>query len=1051
MRIVIDLQSCQTTGSRSRGIGRYSMALARAMATQSNNHQLWIALNGNFLETIPQIRCDFESYIPAERIFVYEVPTFGGMPAARNDWRRSAADRIREYAIASLKPDILHISSLFEGLGDDAVTSIGSFDATTTTAVTLYDLIPLIRSETYLDNAITRSWYHSKVESLRKANLLLAISESSRQEALNYLSLPADKVVTVSTAVSDHFRPVQFSVDQTQLLQARYGLKRPFVMYTGGIDPRKNIEGLIESYAKLPAEIRNRYQLAIVCSVQPHDRNHLMAVANRYQLSAEDVVITGFVPEDDLVALYNLCELFVFPSLHEGFGLPALEAMSCGAVVIGSNSSSIPEVIGRSDALFDPTQTEQVTQSIYKGLTDQNFRSALRDFAPQQVAKFSWESSARKTLDAFEQIYDQRQSVNKVQVQVSMPKPRLALIAPLPPAKSGIAGYSAKLLEFLSDYYDITVIVNQAETDLVGFEGNVIIQSVDWFKVHAEAFDRRLYQFGNSFVHHHMFELLARYPGVVVLHDFYLSGALNWMDTFVGPPGIFTTELYNSHGYLAILTLFKESLETAITRFPLNKSVIENAADIVVHSQHSKDIANKWYGKNASKDWHVIPHLHASLQQISKKEARSKLQFKEDDFVICSFGVVAPTKLSERLLNAWLNSKLANDQRCHLIFVGENHKGEYGQQLIALINKRGMQERIKITGFASTQSYGYHLAAADMAVQLRTLSRGETSGAVLEVLPHKLPLVINSHGSMAEYPDDIVTKLPDDFSDQQLVQAIETLYEDASLRQKLGQAGYRYVTEHHAPEKVASLYRDVIEACISDSSYASYQQLLASFKDIPGTASHSDADLAASAEAIARNLPKFGKPQLLVDISNLMQGRLSKKDSSVLKASVINLLKQPIGDYRAEPIYFDGKIYRYARVFTLKLLNLKMVRGLENDPVDISKKDLFFGLNTEKTLTAESLYCLMKWHQVGTQIYLAIFDDLPKESFRSKKPTANAQDWAQALLNITRCILCTSPEMMQQIKTQLEHENLPKLPIIRCWTHTDEAQSAFLDFLPFIE
>jgi glycosyltransferase involved in cell wall biosynthesis len=1024
------------------------MALARAMEIQSNNHELWLALNGNFLETISQIQQDFESYIPAERIFVYELPTFGGRLTAPTDWQRSAAERIREHAIASLNPDILHISSLFEGLDDHAVTSIGSFDDTTTTAVTLYDLIPLIRSETYLANAITRSWYHSKVEALRKADLLLAISESSRQEALSYLGLPADKVVTVSTAVSDHFRPIQLSTDHIQLLQARYGLKRPFVMYTGGIDPRKNIEGLIEAYSKLPAEIRSRHQLAIVCSVNPHERNRLMAVASRYQLSAKDVVITGFVPEEDLVALYNLCELFVFPSLHEGFGLPALEAMSCGAVVIGSNNSSIPEVIGRSDALFDPTQTELVTQAIYKGLMDQNFRSALRDFAPQQVAKFSWESSSRKTLDAFEQIYDQRQSMRRVQVQVSMPKPSLAFISPLPPAQSGIAGYSAELIKFLSTHYNITVIVDQSETDLAGIEGNVISQSVDWFKVHAESFDRRLYQFGNSSFHHHMFELLERYPGVVVLHDFYLSGALNWMDTFVGPPGIFTKELYGSHGYLALLTLFQEGLETAIMRYPLNKSVIENAAEIVVHSQHSKNIANKWYGENTSKDWRVIPHLHTSPQQLSKKEARSQLQLEEDDFIICSFGVVAPTKLSDRLLNAWLDSKLSKDQRCHLIFVGENHKGEYGQQLTALINKRGMQVRIKITGFASPQIYRQHLAAADVAVQLRTLSRGETSGAVLEVLPHKLPLVINTHGSMAEYPDDIVTKLPDDFSDQQLVQAIETLYEDTSFRQKLGQAGYRYVTEHHAPEKVASLYRDAIEACISDSPYASYQQLLASFKGIESTATHSDSDLAASAEAIARNLDKFGQPQLLVDISSWMQGLLNKEDLVILKASVTNLLKQPAGDYRVEPIYFDGKIYRYARLFTLKLLDLNLVKGLEDNPVDISKGDLFFGLDTEKTLTAESLYCLMKWHQIGIQIYLAIFDDAPKELFKRNK---KSQGWAKALLDITHCILCTSPEMTQRIKTQLEHENLQGIPNIRCWTHTDESQSALLDFLFFIE
>lgn len=112
MRIVIDLQSCQSTGSRSRGIGRYSTDLVRAMAASAGRHELWLALNGNFPEAIQAIRQDFEDSIPAERIYVYDSPIAVGMLETRNEWRRSAAERIRENAIASLKPDIVHISSL---------------------------------------------------------------------------------------------------------------------------------------------------------------------------------------------------------------------------------------------------------------------------------------------------------------------------------------------------------------------------------------------------------------------------------------------------------------------------------------------------------------------------------------------------------------------------------------------------------------------------------------------------------------------------------------------------------------------------------------------------------------------------------------------------------------------------------------------------------------------------------------------------------------------------------------------------------------------------
>jgi glycosyltransferase involved in cell wall biosynthesis len=827
MRIVVDLLGCQSTGSRNRGIGRYSMALALAMAKQANPNDFWIALNGQFIDSIASIRKQFGTYLPSDHFFVYDVPNSSGEINSQNLWLIRGSERIREYSLSNLKPDILHVSSLFEGLGDNAITSVGALDLDLSTSVTLYDLIPLIRAETYLQYPQVHSWYYHKIESLKKAELLLAISESSRQEALDFLDIPSEKVITVSTAVDDYFQPITLSLERLQQLKASYTLKRPFIMYTGGIDSRKNIEGLIEAYSKLPSSLRKRYQLAIVCEIQENDEFRLKSLAKQLGLALDDIVLTGFIPDKDLVALYNLCELFVFPSLHEGFGLPALEAMSCGAPTIGSNVSSIPEVIGRCDALFDPNNIESIAQALYKGLVDQEFRQSLREFAPKQASKFSWEVSARRALDAFEHIYKKRLAAQQVQVSFRACRPRLAFISPLPPQQSGIAGYSANLLPILAKYYDVTVIVDSTDTDNPWINKNLAVRSLKWFESHAAEFSRRLYQFGNSYLHSNMFTILEKYPGIVTLHDFYIGGMLNMLAVSNRIPVFFAKVLYQSHGYQALNTLFHDGVETAVDCFPCNQPVLERATGIIVHSEHAKQLANQWYAGSVGHDWQVIPQLSPEVEPIDKVTARANLSLSNDDFLICSFGILGPTKFNFRLLEAWLASKLSKDKNCLLVFVGENHQGDYGEQLISRIQNCNLKNRVKVTGFVATKTYQEYLAAADIAVQLRSLSRGETSRAVLDVLAHQKPLIINAHGTMDDYPKDILVKLPDEFSDQQLTQALEQLYEDVSLRTILRpKRVINMFLSSINSEKVGSLYHEAIEHFTHESASLSVSKVV---------------------------------------------------------------------------------------------------------------------------------------------------------------------------------------------------------------------------------
>lgn len=409
MRIVIDLQACQNAGSRFRGIGRYSRSLALAMVNEGRGHDYWLALNGGLPEAIEEIRASFDGLVPQEQIVVWDNPFPSAAHVPGDPWKCRVAEVLREDFLKALRPDVVHLASLFEGWGDAVTTSIGRGSGSgVPTAVTLYDLIPMTMSELYLPDPRSRRWYDRKLEDLRRADLCLAISDYTRDEAVELLDLSPGQVVNISGSTDPLFRRLPQQVDRSGALAARYGVWRPFVMYTGGFDPRKNVAGLIRAYAALPGVDRERRQLVIVGKPPAEVLSELMAIATSCGLSGDEIRFVGFVPDDDLVGLYNACELYVFPSRCEGFGLPALEAMACGAPVIGADASSLPEVIGYPEAMFDPHSDSAMSAKMHQALTDPAFRERLLEHGAERVQVFSWQRSARTALDAIESVCGNR-------------------------------------------------------------------------------------------------------------------------------------------------------------------------------------------------------------------------------------------------------------------------------------------------------------------------------------------------------------------------------------------------------------------------------------------------------------------------------------------------------------------------------------------------------------------------------------------------------------------------------------------------------------------
>ncbi|HTD06467.1 glycosyltransferase [Undibacterium sp.] len=958
MRIVIDLQACQSTGSRTRGIGRYSLALAKAMLRNAGGHEFKLMLSALFADTIPPLRRELTGLLPNQDIHVWHAPGPVADQGAGNLWRRCAGELIREQALAELRPDMVHVSSLFEGLGDDALTSIGKSGEPMPTAVTLYDLIPLINARPYLDNPQVRAWYYRKVQAMKNADLLLAISESSRQEGLDWLQLPAHRVVNISSAVDDRFQLKQYPSDQMQALRQRYGLLRPFVMYTGGIDLRKNIEALIRSYAALPGALRRQYQLAIVCSVQAVDRERLQKLAEQSGLEKDEMILTGFVPDEDLPLLYHLCSLFVFPSWHEGFGLPALEAMACGAPVIAANTSSLPEVIGCDDALFDPHSEAAITAKLHQALTNSAWSEQLRVHGLQQAKKFSWDASAKCAIAAFEEQHERRRQALKSVVAaraIVQRKPRLAYFSPLPPERSGISDYSAELLPELSRYYDIELIVDQEKVDDVWLSANFPVRTLQWFGENAGRFERMLYNFGNSVFHGHMFDLLERWPGVVVMHDFFLSGVLHSIDHSGKNPGCWAASLYASHGYGALIERKRVADDKQIIwKYPCNLPLMKNAEGVVVHSAYSKSLAKQWYSEEASDNWAKIPHLRRVPHDVDKEAARTLLGLRQDDFLLCSFGMLGQTKLNHQLLNAWLTSPLAQDPRCHLVFVGQNDSGEYGAQLQATIAASAHGSRIRITGFADMELFRTYLSAADAAVQLRGLSRGETSGTVLDCMAYGLPCIINDNGSMQELPSSALIKLPDHLLDADLREQLVILRNDPALRQATGALAVRHIQEHHAPDKVGAQYFEAIENFSNTEPASKLHRNLRKIADIDVGVAPAESDLTAVAQCLSANSRPYTVRQLLLDVSFLSPaanttgahaGGAGQADVRRRVAALISTLAlSPPEAYRLEPVMMTPSGLRYARRLSCELLEVPTL-VLEDELVETTSADVYISID----------------------------------------------------------------------------------------------------------
>jgi len=266
--------------------------------------------------------------------------------------------------------------------------------------ITLHDVIPYKMPETVSDRYLKIFSDHlPKIVS--QCDGIITVSNYSKKDIIEAFNFPEDKVYVTHLASEDIYRPLDKRIAR-YIAEKYYSIKGEFILYVGGFSPRKNIVGLIESFSKLLSSYKKDIKL-VIAGKQGKSYEIYKNRAEELHIS-DKVLFPGFISIDHLPYIYNASKLFVYPSFYEGFGLPPIEAMSCGVPVIASNVTSIPEVVGSAGLLINPKDIDNLCNSMFKALSDEELRKNLITSGLSKASNLSWEKTANRTILAYNQI-----------------------------------------------------------------------------------------------------------------------------------------------------------------------------------------------------------------------------------------------------------------------------------------------------------------------------------------------------------------------------------------------------------------------------------------------------------------------------------------------------------------------------------------------------------------------------------------------------------------------------------------------------------------------
>jgi glycosyltransferase involved in cell wall biosynthesis len=359
---------------RAAGINRYIHQLLAHLRPLATNEDELIAFTGRW-KLPPELE-------PALNFQIRQTSLPTWKPLVRIAWEQF----LQPPAVARERLDLLHSLSYVQPVVCPAKS-----------VVTMLDLTFMRMPESF--NRWNRVYLTTmSTLSARRCDRILTISESTRQDVIHFLRVAPEKVEVIYCGVDEPFRPIE---DPRVIanFRAERGVPERFILYLGTLEPRKNVERLIEAYARLKRAGEIPHKL-VLGGARGWLYDRIFARVHELGLE-QDVLFTSYIPYQELPLWYNAADIFIYPSLYEGFGLPPLEAMACGTPVVTSSVSSLPEVAGTAAVMVDPLDVNAMAAAIARVLGESSLRERLKTEGPRQAARFSWAETAARTLDSY--------------------------------------------------------------------------------------------------------------------------------------------------------------------------------------------------------------------------------------------------------------------------------------------------------------------------------------------------------------------------------------------------------------------------------------------------------------------------------------------------------------------------------------------------------------------------------------------------------------------------------------------------------------------------
>lgn len=814
MRLGIDLLPLQSSGSRNRGVGRYAAGLLGALAASGSEDEF--------------VLYSYER-LPADR-----VPRLEGAPVrVVTIGHDEDDDKIRDRweQIAAHNPDrldallVLNPFELSPGFEPPPRTPGG-----VPIIAILYDLIPLRFPESYLGEPGVRSRYHRRLDTIARYDRLLAISRSTRRDAIDLLNIRADQVISLPLAVDPRFRPAapdgsDDSPDAEVLAQV--GLSGPFVLHIGGRDDRKNVWGVLDAFAALDSRLRDETQLVLIGAYDNSYRERIRSSVLDRGIS-DRTFVPGHEIDDEMVAvLTRRCGAFVFPSHYEGLGLPILEAMRSGAAVIAGRNSSQVDVVGDAGILIDPSDTTGISRSLARLLGDQAHAEMLGRFAFEHATTLCRDNPGQTTREAIARSI--RPKVPAPHIRLASDRPRIGLVSPFPPKETGIADYAGRLAEALNDH---------ATVDLY-HDGDYIpelgLRDRRFRCIDRAAFARRvrvlphravIYQMGNSWYHRSVYELLRAHPGITVLHDFNLAGFHYWYAHQSGVPADHFDEVVAREREAGTIGLDEDiddwrsepgGIQGAATRrgVSMNREIFERSRFVVVHSPYCRDLVRQSLPEFEART--VVVPMGASLNLRSldeRREIRNHFGIPNDAVVFGCFGNLTNMKMYEEAIRAFATLR-DRAPRAVLLFVGKDWEDGRAR---SLATAEGLADRAIFLGKALKDEYERLVASVDVGLGLRRPpTYGETSASLLDFLRSGVATIVTDVATFRDYPAETVVRWnPDRDGEAGLADLMLELASDLPRRRAIAGAAIDHVRSHHDWSIAASAYADLAARCLDE-------------------------------------------------------------------------------------------------------------------------------------------------------------------------------------------------------------------------------------------